>query len=295
MLATLVKEPFQDPGWSFEEKYDGFRLLAYKEGAKVTLLSRNDKDRTADYPDIAIAIAGLQSRTVLLDGELVAFDRHHVSHFQLLQQGKATPSYGVFDCLYQNGIDLRRQPLSVRRAALESVIPKKGRLFLSHRVAEDGLKAYHLAKKRGYEGIVAKELASPYIEHRSNKWLKVKVHQEDEFVVVGYTAPAGARMHFGALLLGAYQGKRLLYVGKVGTGFDNKTLAMLSRSLRPLIRRRSSVANPPREANITYVSPRLVAQIAFAEWTADRKLRQPVFLRLRDDKSSKEVILSNEI
>ena len=175
------------------------------------------------------------------------------------------------------------------------MIPKKGRLFLSHRVAEDGLKAYHLAKKRGYEGIVAKELASPYIEHRSNKWLKVKVHQEDEFVVVGYTAPAGARMHFGALLLGAYQGKRLLYVGKVGTGFDNKTLAMLSRSLRPLIRRRSSVANPPREANITYVSPRLVAQIAFAEWTADRKLRQPVFLRLRDDKSSKEVILSNEI
>jgi bifunctional non-homologous end joining protein LigD len=291
MLAMLVEKPFQRAGWTFEEKYDGFRLLAYKEGARVTLLSRNNKDRTSDYPDIANAISRLPARTLLLDGELVAFDRRHVSHFQLLQKGKATPSYAVFDCLYRNGEDLRDRSLADRRVTLESVVAKRGRIFLSHRLDNNGLEAFRLAKKRGYEGIVAKDLASPYVERRSNKWLKVKVHQEDEFIIIGYTAPAGTRMHLGALLLGGYQDKKLQYIGKVGTGFDKKTLAMLARSLRPLIRKRLSVANPPRETNITYVAPRLVAQISFAEWTADHKLRQPVFLGLRDDKSSREVVL----
>jgi bifunctional non-homologous end joining protein LigD len=246
MLATLVPKPFQRAGWTFEEKYDGYRVLAYREGARVTLLSRNNKDRMGSYPDIANTMAGLPARTLLLDGEVVAFDRGHVSRFQLLQKGKAEPSYAVFDCLYLNGNDMRRQSLSVRRAALENVVPKQGRIFLSNRLAEDGLEAYRLAKKRGYEGIVAKELMSPYIEHRSNGWLKVKVHQEEEFVIIGYTAPAGMRTNLGALLLGGYKGKELLYVGKVGTGFDKKTLGMLARSLRPLIRKRLSVANPPR-------------------------------------------------
>jgi len=284
MLATLVKEPFHRPGWVYEEKYDGDRILAYKEGAAVRLVSRNAKDRTATFPQIAAVIGGLPSTTVLLDGEVVAFDRRGISRFQLLQQGRVEPSYVVFDCLYRNGHDLRREPLEVRRNALEATIGKNGRLPIARRLAENGLAAYRAAKQKGYEGLVAKDLSAPYIEKRSTKWLKVKVHQEDEFVIVGYTAPSGHRSHFGALLLGAYDHGALRYVGKVGTGFSESRLASLSRRFRPLVRKTSPLVDPPREHGVTYLAPRLVAQIAFEEWTADRKLRQPVFLGLRDDK-----------
>jgi bifunctional non-homologous end joining protein LigD len=153
------------------------------------------------------------------------------------------------------------------------------------------LKAYQLAKNKGFEGLVAKDLSAPYVEGRTTRWLKVKVHQEDEFVIVGYTAPAGARQHFGALLLGAYKAKKLSYVGKVGTGFTRERLAKLARMFRPLIRKTPAVGNPPGETKITYLQPRLVAQIAYEEWTADGKLRQPVFLGLRDDKKAEDVEL----
>ena len=292
MLATLASEPFHRPGWIYEEKYDGYRIVAYKEGDRVTLMSRNAKDRTASYPEIAAAVGGLSARTLLLDGEAVVFDRHRVSRFQLLQQGGAA-SYAVFDCLYRDGKDLRRQPLSARRAALEAVAPKKGTIFISRLLAEDGFEAYRLAKERGFEGLVAKNLASSYVEARSNQWLKVKVHQEEELIIVGYTAPAGARQHLGALLLGGYRAGKLHYVGKVGTGFSQKRLAELARLLRPLARATPAVVDPPRKRDVTFVEPRLVAQIAFGEWTADGKLRQPVFLGLRDDKKPKEVVLPN--
>jgi bifunctional non-homologous end joining protein LigD len=134
-------------------------------------------------------------------------------------------------------------------------------------------------------------VSSPYVEGRTKFWLKVKVHQEDEFIICGYTKPAGSRRYFGALLLGAYQDRRLLYVGKVGTGFDAKTLAMLHSRFQPLRRSRSTLTDTPREAGLTFLAPRLIAQIAFQEWTADRKLRQPVFLGLRDDKSPQEVVI----
>jgi len=138
---------------------------------------------------------------------------------------------------------------------------------------------------------VAKDLSSSYIEKRSTKWLKVKVHQEDEFVVAGYTAPGGHRSHFGALLLGAYDRGSLRYVGKVGTGFSESVLASLFRTFRPLVRNTSPLVDPPRERGVTYLAPRLVVQIAFEEWTADRKLRQPVFLGLRDDKKPADVVM----
>ena len=290
MLATLVDKPFHQPGWIYEEKYDGYRILAYKEGDKVTLLSRNNNDRTHSYPQIATAVGKVAARTLLLDGEAVAFDRHRVSRFQLLQQGSPA-SYAVFDLLYENGEDLRKQPLSDRRERLQSAVTRNARIFISHRLAENGLEAYRLAKEKGYEGLVAKDLSSPYIGGRSTKWLKVKVKQEDEFIIVGYTAPAGAREFFGALLLGAYEGKDLRYVGKVGTGFSRSTLASLFRAFRPLIRQTLPVVNPPREKNGTCLEPKLVAQIAYGEWTADGKLRQPVFLGLRDDKKPSEVVI----
>ena len=295
MLATLVKEPFQQPGWVYEEKYDGYRILAYKEGSRVTLLSRNAKDRTAHFEAIALTVGALRHETLLLDGEVVALDRHGVSRFQLLQNVATTLHYAVFDCLFVDGRDLRADPLQSRRAALEKILGKPAGkqpiLFASARLAANGLKAYEIAKKKGFEGVLAKDESSPYVPGRSGKWLKFKVKQEDEFIIVGYTAPAGAREHFGALLLAAHEKNTLKFVGKVGTGFSQESLAKLFRKFQPLVRSKSPVVDPPRERDVTWLAPRLVAQIAYGEWTDDRKLRQPVFLGLRDDKAPEEVVL----
>jgi len=291
MLATLVPEPFDRPGWAYEEKYDGDRILAYKEDNRVRLLSRNEKDRTDKFPRIAAAISALKPVTLLLDGEVVIFDRKGISRFQLLQQNKGDPVYAIFDCLFHEGRDLRREPLSTRRAVMERSIGLSKLLLPSRRLATNGLHAFRIAQRRGYEGLVAKDLSSPYVEARSTKWLKVKVHQEDEFVIAGFTRPAGSRQYFGALLLGAYDQHGLRYVGKVGTGFDQKTLAALYRKFRPFVRSRPALWDPPRQKGVVFLAPRLVAQISFQEWTADRKLRQPVFLGLRDDKPPQDVLL----
>lgn len=164
-------------------------------------------------------------------------------------------------------------------------------MTLARRLAKDGREAFRAAKRRGYEGLLAKDSSSPYRSGRSKAWLKVKVHQEDEFVIVGFTEPAGSRKYFGALLLGAYEGGMLRYVGKVGTGFTAQTLASLYRKFRPLVRRDPALVEPVRERGVTYVDPSLVAQISYQEWTGDMKLRQPVFLGLRDDKQPEEVHL----
>lgn len=295
MLATLVSEPFDTPGWIYEEKYDGYRILAYKEGERVTLLSRNGNDRTATFAAAAAAVGRLRDRTLLLDGEVVAFDRKKVSRFQLLQRGDVAQAYAVFDCLYRSGRDLRKRAQSDRRGELESALGRESpALFLSRRLAKNGLTAYRVAERRGFEGLVAKDESSPYEEGRSRRWLKVKVHQEEEFVIGGFTPPRGGRQHLGALLLGAYAGKDLHFVGKVGTGFTEKTLASLSKTLAPTSVARPPFVNPPREPKANWVAPRSVAQIAFQEWTADGKLRQPVFLGLRDDKKPRDVHLPAE-
>ena len=294
MLATLVDKPFHRPGWVYEEKYDGYRILAYKEEKRVTLLSRNGKDRTESFADVAKAVATLRDRTLLLDGEAVAFDRRLVSRFQLLQQGEVPVVFAAFDCLYRNGRDLREKPLWTRREILETVIGGTDRLFASRRLGPDGLEAFRLAQKKGFEGMVAKNGASVYVERRSREWLKVKVNQEEEFVIGGYTAPAGTRTHFGALLLGAYRGADLRYVGSVGTGYTQKTLASLHRGFQPLVRKTPPFADPPRIKGATWLAPKLVAQVAFHEWTDEAKLRQPVFLGLRDDKRPGEVVLPEQ-
>lgn len=294
MLATLVDKPFHRPGWVYEEKYDGYRILAYKEEKRVTLLSRNGKDRTESFADVAKAVATLRDRTLLLDGEAVAFDRRLVSRFQLLQQGEVPVVFAAFDCLYRNGRDLREKPLGIRREILETAIGETDRLFASRRLGPDGLEAFRLAQKKGFEGMVAKNGASVYVERRSREWLKVKVNQEEEFVIGGYTAPAGTRTHFGALLLGAYRGADLRYVGSVGTGYTQKTLASLHRGFQPLVRKTPPFADPPRIKGATWLAPKLVAQVAFHEWTDEAKLRQPVFLGLRDDKRPGEVVLPEQ-
>ena len=292
MLATLVAAPFHKPGWVYEEKYDGDRILAYKEEGRVRLLSRNDIDRTAGFPRIAAAIQALSPKTLLLDGEVVIFDKHQVSRFQLLQQSKGEPVYAVFDCLYCDGKDLRREPLSIRRSILQRVLKAKSTvLMLSRGLAENGLEAYKMASQRGYEGLVAKDLSSPYIEKRSDKWLKVKVHQEDEFVIGGFTAPHGSRKYFGALLLGAYKDGKVHYVGKVGTGFDQERLRSLFDKFKPMIRKNSPFAEPPRAkgSDIPGAAPRR-ADFLSGMGPATKNCVS-LFLGLRTDKDAREVTL----
>jgi bifunctional non-homologous end joining protein LigD len=303
MLATLVDAPFHLAGWVYEEKYDGIRIIAYKEGSKVTLLTRNTKDRTADFPGVVAAVAALPAPTLALDGEVVALDAQGVSRFQMLQGrgggDETTDSsersatrirYAVFDCLFASGRDLRAAPLHERRAVLEAELPEGAVLTWARRLADDGFAAFADAKARGLEGLVGKDSTSPYRDgQRSLAWRKVKVRAEEEFVIGGFTTPAGARTHFGALLVGAWERGRLRYAGKVGTGFDAETLADLSRRFTSLVRSTPPFQDPPRERGVTWVEPQLVAQIAFTEMTRDGRLRHPAFLGLRHDKAPEEV------
>jgi ATP-dependent DNA ligase len=180
-------------------------------------------------------------------------------------------------------------PNKTRNKVAANKVPVNKIIVPSARLASDGLEAYRLATQRKFEGLVAKDLSSPYVEGRSRFWLKVKVHQEDEFVIGGFTEPTGSRSHFGALLLGAYDRGKLRFVGKVGTGFNEQSLGMLFKKFRPLVRRQSPFVDPPRGRDVTFLAPKLVAQISYQEWTSDKKLRQPVFLGLRDDKNAHEV------
>ena len=295
MLATLVPEPFQREGWVFEEKYDGIRALAYRRRGQVRLYSRNLKDITPGFSEIARALERLPGDDFVVDGEIVALDRRGVSRFQLLQRravGEATrPAFAIFDCLERDGVALLRRPLADRRRVVEAIVPSRpGILIRTRRLPPDGLAAYRLAQRRGWEGIIAKDDASVYEPgRRSRSWLKVKCRKEAEFVVGGFTTPRGQRKHLGALLVGLFDGPALRYVGKVGTGFTEATLSDLSTRMRALRTDEPSFRPAPREAGATWVRPKLVAQVAFAEWTADGKLRQPAFLGLRDDKSAMEL------
>lgn len=295
MLATPVGAPFHHDGWIYEEKYDGFRIIAYKEGKRVSLVTRNLKDRTEEFPDVAAAIAALPAPTLVLDGEIVIFDRGGVSRFQLMQRRmegteEAPPVFAVFDCLWARGRDLRDRPLAERRRVVQREVRESKRLIVARRLAADGFEAFEQAKHLGLEGLIAKDETSRYLPGvRSPAWRKVKVRAEEEFVVGGFTAPAGSRAHFGALLVGAWDGQQLRYAGKVGTGFTERTLGALRRRFTPLVRAASPFADAPRERDVTWLEPKLVAQIGFTELTGDGRLRHPVFLGLRDDKRAADV------
>jgi bifunctional non-homologous end joining protein LigD len=294
MLATLVSEPFDRPGWVYEEKYDGVRVIAYRRGKHTRLLSRNFKEVTANFPEIAMAIENLSHGNLVLDGEVVAFDRDGVSRFQLLQRRemgeRVALVYAVFDCLEREDRTLLKRPLHERRRVLELIVPKRSNaLMWARRLAGSGLEAYETAARNGWEGIVGKDDGSIYEPgRRSRSWLKVKCRKQSEFVIGGFTEPKGLRRDFGAILIGLYQGNRLRYTGKVGTGFSRAMLADLGAKMRALRTKVAPFEPAPRETEVTWLLPKLVAEIAFAEWTQDGKLRQPVFLGLRDDKNPEE-------
>ena len=294
MLATLSKDVVTGAEWVFEEKYDGIRAIAERRGERVRLHSRTGQDLTAGFRSVVDAIRALPDDDLTLDGELVIFDRHGVSRFQLLQRRgvdpRLRPVFVVFDCLRSGGRDLLRAPLEERRARVLALVPRRsGVLMPSRQLRGGGERALDAARDRGWEGVIAKLRGSRYEPGiRSKAWRKVKVRGESEFVIGGYTAPGGARTHLGALLVGLYDGTTLRFTGKVGTGYTQETLRDLGAKLGRLRTARSPFEPAPRMRDVTWVRPELVAQIAYAEWTADGKLRQPAFLGLRDDKRPRE-------
>ncbi|HEY7647520.1 MAG TPA: non-homologous end-joining DNA ligase, partial [Methylomirabilota bacterium] len=304
MLATLVDKPFSEKGWLFEIKYDGVRVLAFRDGGKVELYARSGQDVTERYPELTVALRALPLERFLIDGEIVALDEHGRSSFQRLQarMGLTRPadidraralvpvSAVFFDALALDGYDLRDLPLAERKAALALVLPPRGVLSFGQHVAEQGEAFYEAASEQHLEGIVAKKADSRYEGRRTRDWLKIKCQKRQEFVIGGYTDPQGSRGYFGALHLGVYDGDRLVYVSKVGTGFDENALKTLWDKLRPLARATSPfAAGTPSGRGHHWIEPRLVAEVRFTEWTDDGGLRHPAFLGLRDDKRPQDI------
>ena len=302
MLATLTTRRDFGDGWLLERKFDGERCVARKSGSDVRLESRTGKDLTGTYPEVCSAVAAQQSRDLLLDGEVVAYDGDQTSFTRLQQRlGSARPSpeqvvkypvvYCVFDLLELDGEDLTGRPLVDRRARLTTTIASSSALQHAEAWSDDSQRRFAQACRSGWEGLIAKRADAPYVAGRSGDWLKLKCVWEQEFVIGGYTDPGGSRTDFGALLVGYYEQGTFRYAGKVGTGYTKATLHDLGVQLRNLETAESPFvdARPvPRGAHWT--RPMLVAQIGFAEWTNDARLRQPRFLGLRDDKNPAEVV-----
>jgi DNA ligase D-like protein (predicted ligase) len=302
-LATLTDDRFSDPSWVFERKLDGVRCLARRTAdGQVRLLSRNDKDMSRTYPEVAVALASQASTSLIVDGEVVAFEGRRTS-FERLQGrlGLTDPDealatgipvfYYVFDLLYLDGCDLRRLPLLTRKRLLRTAVSFADPLRFSTHRRGAGEEAYRAACARGDEGVIAKRADSPYTGGRSKDWLKFKCVRDQEFVIGGWTEPKGSRSSFGALLLGYYDDGRFVYAGKVGTGFDERTLRALGDRLRSLEQPTSPFQrNAVRERSAHWVRPELIAQIGFAEWTRDGMLRHPRFQGLRNDKAAHEVV-----
>jgi bifunctional non-homologous end joining protein LigD len=294
MLATLTDKPFDNPDWIFETKWDGFRAVAVVAPGKAKLYSRNGLDISRKYPSIVDALAKIKESAVL-DGELVALDARGRSRFQLLQNAereKVRLLYCVFDLLYLDGMDTRKLKLIERKAALKAILPKSKLLLYSAHVARKGIAAFERAKRAGEEGVMAKLASSRYHSGvRTRDWLKVKAHQEQEVVIVGFTAPRRSRKYFGALVLAVREAGAWAYVGRAGTGFDAARLRDIHALMAPLFTdKKPVVAKVPNERSTTWIKPKLVAEVKFTEWTTGGEMRHPVFLGLRTDKKASEVV-----
>ena len=306
MLAESRDGPFTDPTWLFELKLDGYRLLA---SAGPRLFSRNGNDLSDCFPEVSRAVASLPVNSVVLDGEVVALDEAGRPSFQRLQQrGKLTRSldirqaaienpvtYYAFDLLAAEGFDLRPLPLLARKRLLRKLLPPAGAIrFLDH-FKGDGELLYQQVQKLGLEGIVAKQADSTYRSGRSPCWLKIRTRQSEDFVVVGFSTPKGSRSGFGGLQLAQYVNGTLTYSGRAGSGFSDRQLTEVRATLEKMRRSDLPCVGPvPREKGMTWTEPRLVCEVEFTEWTEEGLLRQPVFVRFRDDKRAEECVRSRE-
>jgi bifunctional non-homologous end joining protein LigD len=294
MKALLTEERFSDPNWIFERKLDGIRCIAIRDGDRLDLLSRNDLRQNERYPELVDALASERCDQFAVDGEVVAFEGSETSFAKLAQRGQhyVPVFYYVFDIVWFGGYDVRRLPLRTRKRLLKRALDFHGNVRWTQHRNRDGEALFKEACRKGWEGLIAKRADSPYATTRSKDWLKFKCEHGQELVIGGFTEPRGSRVEFGALLLGHYRGGRLEYAGKVGTGFDTETLHELGAQLRQLARRDPPFSDPRtiKERGVTWIEPKLVAQIGFTEWTRDGRLRHPRFLGLRDDKSAEEVV-----
>jgi bifunctional non-homologous end joining protein LigD len=302
MKAVLHDPPFSDPDWIFERKLDGVRCMAFRTSKGVRLLSRNDKLLNNSYPELVEALERESCPEFVVDGEIVAF-RGHITSFSRLQArmhisdprralrtGVAVYLY-LFDIPHLEGHDATRLPVRARKKLLRRALDFHERVrFLPHR-NRDGEKLFEDACRRGLEGLIAKRAESRYSSTRSTDWLKLKCSHEQELVIGGFTAPQGKRTDFGALLVGYYEDGKLRYAGKVGTGFDQRTLSDLGDRMRKLERPDPPFADVhPIPRGTHWIEPKLVGQFAFSEWTRDGRLRHPRFLGLRNDKRPADVI-----
>jgi bifunctional non-homologous end joining protein LigD len=302
MLATLTDRRDFGDDWVLERKFDGERCVARKAGSDVRLESRTGKDLTGTYPEVSAAVGAQHSRDLLLDGEVVAYEGDQTSFARLQQRlGVTRPSseqvakypvvFCVFDLLAVDGEDLTDRPFLERRARLTRTIRSSSALQHTEAWSDDSERRFAEACRSGWEGLIAKRADAPYVAGRSKDWLKLKCVWEQEFVIGGYTEPAGSRTDFGALLVGYYEQDSLRYAGKVGTGYTKATLHDLGVRLRKLETAQPAFVDArPIPRGVHWTRPNLVAQIGFAEWTSDARLRQPRFLGLRDDKSPAEVV-----
>jgi bifunctional non-homologous end joining protein LigD len=302
MLATLTDRRQFDGDWLLERKFDGERCVARKTGNEVRLESRTGKDLTSTYPEVRAAVADQPSRDLVLDGEVVAYDGDQTSFTRLQQRlgtGRPSPQqvadypvvFCVFDLLEIDGEDLTGRPLLERRTRLTTTVQAGEALQPTEAWTDDSEGRFAAACRSGWEGLIAKRADAPYVAGRSKNWLKLKCVWEQELVIGGYTEPTGSRTDFGALLVGYYHDGSLRYAGKVGTGYTNAILHDLGARLRKLETDQSPFADArPVPRGTHWTRPELVAQIGFAEWTSDARLRQPRFLGLRDDKDPADVV-----
>ncbi len=294
MLATLVEAPFDDPEWLYEIKWDGYRILAHLDGGQVKLLSRNAKDYTSVFGPVADELATLKTEAIL-DGEMVVVDKAGRSDFGSLQAyqktGQGALRYYVFDIPFAQGHDLRQLPLEQRKQVVAGTIAGLKLIQLSDHIEGRGQDFFAAADKQNLEGIMAKAKASTYqAGKRSRDWLKIKTHRRQEVVIGGYTEPKGSRQKIGAIVAGVYDKSQLVYVGHVGGGFNDKELIDIHKRLEK-IEQPESPFNSLFKSNapVHWVKPKLLAEVAFAEWTSDGHLRQPRFIGMRDDKDPKTV------
>jgi bifunctional non-homologous end joining protein LigD len=299
MLATLHDKAFDNIDWLFELKLDGMRAIVEKNGAKLDMWTRNGKSLAHRFPTLAKALDALPVDTVILDGEIVALDENGQSHFNLIQPrihlsrakdiaaaDQQIPVYFyAFDLLYINGYNLMKFPLIERKAVLRKLIEdNSGWIRFADHVETSGKQFFDAVKGHELEGVVAKLKRSEYQQARSRYWLKIKTQQTDHFVIGGFTPPEGSRKHFGALLLGLYQNGDLIFVGRAGGGFDDRALVETEKELKPLVIKKNPFKEvPPELRRSTWVQPQLVCEVRFGEWTADKKLRAPVFQGFRND------------
>jgi len=300
MLATLVEDVPRGEDWVFEVKWDGYRAIAYVSGGDVALKSRKGNDLTSRFEVVAKEISkAIKTPDCVLDGEVCALDENGKSSFSAMQQGKpGTPLvYYVFDLLELDGEPLVDLPIEERRERLEELLDKRNKTVRLSEFFDDGRALLAAANEQGLEGVIAKRVGSRYATgRRSRDWLKIKVHGDQEFVIAGYTKGQGRRSNaFGSLVLGYRQGDELVYAGNVGTGFNEAEIARLLKKLKPLERKTTPFKAVPkmpkvRKGDVVWVSPKLVAQVEFAEWTHDGHLRAPVYKGLREDKGAEEVV-----